>query len=104
MQKLLLSTRDRDAAYADNDDLRAELELYKSVAVPQEVKPRTNITRVVRSVTAALEPDVASTMSTSRGSDQTRSLSAARSSSSASRLPSLPEFPTSDDMTLEEIS
>ncbi|TBU40087.1 hypothetical protein BD309DRAFT_927826 [Dichomitus squalens] len=101
--KLLLSTRDRDAAYADNDDLRAELELYKSVAVPQEVKPRTYITRVTRPVAATLEPDTASSMSTSRGSDQTQRSSATRSSTSASRLPSLPELPASGDMTLDEI-
>ncbi|OBZ70612.1 hypothetical protein A0H81_09091 [Grifola frondosa] len=47
-QKLLMSSRDRDAVLADNDDLRHELELYKSVAVPQEIKPRTMITRVTR--------------------------------------------------------
>lgn len=32
----------------DNDDLRHELELYKSVAVPTEYKPRTHVTRVTR--------------------------------------------------------
>ena len=72
-QKLLLSTRDRDAAYADNDDLRAELELYKSVAVPQDVKPRTTITRVARPGAAALEPDVTSTgLASSQGSSSPR--------------------------------
>ncbi|KAI1795710.1 hypothetical protein LXA43DRAFT_970577 [Ganoderma leucocontextum] len=100
---LLLSTRDRDAAYADNDDLRAELELYKSVAVPQDVKPRTTITRVARPAVATLEPDVAESVSaSSHSSEQTQRLSAARSSAS-SRLPSLPELPTDGDMTLDEI-
>ncbi|KAI0958971.1 hypothetical protein AcV7_004638 [Taiwanofungus camphoratus] len=47
-QKLFLSTRDRDAVVADNDDLRYELELYKSVAVPPELKPRATLTRVGR--------------------------------------------------------
>ena len=74
------------------------------MAVPQEVKPRTNITRVVRSVTAALGPDAAPSMSTSQGSDQTHDRFVARSSSSASKLPSLLEFSVGDDMTLEEIS
>ena len=73
------------------------------MAVPQEVKPRTNITRVVRSVTAALGPDAAPSMSTSQGSDQTHDRLVARSSS-ASKLPSLLEFSAGDDMTLEEIS
>ena len=102
-QKLLLSTRDRDAAYADNDDLRSELELYKSVAVPQEVKPRTTITRVARPTAAVAEPDPAGSLSaSSQGSEQTQRLSAARSSAS-SRLPSLPELPTDGDMTVDEI-
>ncbi len=48
LQKLLAATRDRDGALADNDELRHELGLYKSVAVPQDVKPRTTITRVGR--------------------------------------------------------
>ncbi|KAM5540255.1 hypothetical protein V8D89_006074 [Ganoderma adspersum] len=101
--KLLLSTRDRDAAYADNDDLRSELELYKSVAVPQDVKPRTTITRVARPAAATLEPDPASSLSaSSQGSELTQRLSAARSSVS-SRLPSLPELPTDGDMTVDEI-
>ncbi|PIL35838.1 hypothetical protein GSI_01498 [Ganoderma sinense ZZ0214-1] len=101
--KLLLSTRDRDAAYADNDDLRAELDLYKSVAVPQDVKPRTTITRVARPGTATLESDVTGPgLASSQGSEQAQRLSAARSSAS-SRLPSLPELPTEGDMTLDEI-
>lgn len=102
-QKLLLSTRDRDAAYADSDDLRAELELYKSVAVPQDVKPRTTITRVVRPVTATLELDAAGSVSTfSQSSEQTQRSSVAHSSAS-SRLPSLPELLADGDMTLDEI-
>ena len=32
----------------ENDDLRHELELYKSVAVPTGYKPRTHVTRVGR--------------------------------------------------------
>jgi hypothetical protein len=32
----------------NNDDLRQELDMYKSVMVPSENKPRTNITRIAR--------------------------------------------------------
>ncbi|KAH9948685.1 hypothetical protein B0H21DRAFT_845411 [Amylocystis lapponica] len=47
-QKLLMLTRERDTAVADGDDLRYELQLYKSVAIPPELKPRTTVTRVGR--------------------------------------------------------
>lgn len=40
--------RDQEAAHADADDLRHELELYKSVAVPPSAKSRTGMTRVGR--------------------------------------------------------
>lgn len=40
--------RDRDAAVDVNEDLRHELQLYKSVAVPAGSKPRTHVTRVGR--------------------------------------------------------
>ncbi len=43
-----MTTKDKEAVEAENDELRRELELYKSVAVPAEVKPRTFVTRVSR--------------------------------------------------------
>ena len=43
-----MSTRDRDAVATDNAELRNELGMYKSVMVPSEGKPRTNITRIER--------------------------------------------------------
>ncbi len=103
-KKLLLSTRDREAVLADNDDLRAELDMYKSVAVPHEVKPRTTITRVTRlGPTTASELDMGSSVSVLRASDGSQGLSTGRSSS-GSRLTSVPELPTlGEDMALEEI-
>ena len=115
-----MSTRDRDAVLADNDDLRAELGLYKSVAVPHDAKPRTAITRVARTVPAAPEQDLlavsAAATSVSASSSSLRvpgrislSSSSVRSSSggSVSRLTSVPELPSmgdfGEDMTLDEI-
>lgn len=79
-QKLLLSTRDREAALADNDELRAELEMYKSVAVPQDAKPRTTITRITRAASTTLEPDyTASASSAFRLPEHTQTLSSLKS-------------------------
>ncbi|KAG2150551.1 hypothetical protein DEU56DRAFT_34762 [Suillus clintonianus] len=47
-QKLLMCTRDRDAMSAANEDLQHEVMMYKSVVVPEDSKPRTNLTRVTR--------------------------------------------------------
>ncbi|KIK40169.1 hypothetical protein CY34DRAFT_284206 [Suillus luteus UH-Slu-Lm8-n1] len=47
-QKLLVCTRDRDAMSAANEDLQHEIMMYKSVAVPEDSKPRTNLTRLTR--------------------------------------------------------
>lgn len=47
-QKLLVCIRDRDTISAANEDLLHEIMMYKSVAVPGDSKPRTNLTRVTR--------------------------------------------------------
>ena len=47
-KELLLSTRAREAITATNTDLCNELAMYRSVMVPSENKPRTNITRIER--------------------------------------------------------
>jgi len=47
-QRLLVSTRDAEVAADERDALKNELCLYKSIAVPFDGKPRTNITRVRR--------------------------------------------------------
>ncbi|KAG5645183.1 hypothetical protein DXG03_006701 [Asterophora parasitica] len=46
--KLVMLGREQEAAMAVNDDLQHELEMYKSVMVPADNKPRTAITRVSR--------------------------------------------------------
>lgn len=43
-----MCTRDRDAISAANEDLQHEIMMYKSVAVPEDSKPRTNLTRLTR--------------------------------------------------------
>jgi hypothetical protein len=47
-QKLLAETLHREAVQVGNQELQEELAMYKSVTVPTENKPRTNITRVKR--------------------------------------------------------
>ncbi|KAI0645573.1 hypothetical protein C8Q79DRAFT_965200 [Trametes meyenii] len=104
-QKLLVSTRDREAVLADNDELRHELALYKSVAVPNEIKPRTNITRVGRVPATLSEPELGASLAShasEQGAGHPRS-----ASGSAARLASVPEVSSGgdgeDDMTLDEI-
>ncbi|KAG6816980.1 hypothetical protein H0H87_001295 [Tephrocybe sp. NHM501043] len=46
--KLAMLNREQDAAVAVNEDLQHELDMYKSVMVPADNKPRTAITRVIR--------------------------------------------------------
>jgi len=52
-QTLLVVARDLDIAIAHGEELQHELNLYKSAAVPQDMRPRTNITRVGRVPLAA---------------------------------------------------
>lgn len=40
--------QEQENVAAQNDDLQHELDMYKSVAVPLEKKPRTNLTRILR--------------------------------------------------------
>ncbi|TFY72608.1 hypothetical protein EVG20_g400 [Dentipellis fragilis] len=83
-QDLLAMTRERDAAAAYSENLQHELDMYKSVAVPPDMKPRTTITRVARIPLATQSANVAPI---------------SRSSSIASK-----HFdPAGDDMTLDEI-
>ncbi|KZT22213.1 hypothetical protein NEOLEDRAFT_1244068 [Neolentinus lepideus HHB14362 ss-1] len=64
-QKLLMSTREVEVAAADNEDLRNELGMYKSVMVPFENKPRTVITRVGRAPLASQNMNIKSVHGTS---------------------------------------
>lgn len=52
-QKLLMTTKDKEAVIEENEELRHELGLYKSVAVPLENKPRAFMTRVTRAPLAS---------------------------------------------------
>ncbi|KIK67066.1 hypothetical protein GYMLUDRAFT_216977 [Collybiopsis luxurians FD-317 M1] len=47
-QNLLISTRTVEAMTTHNQDLQTELDMYKSVAVPRELKPSTKFTRMTR--------------------------------------------------------
>ncbi|KAI0769742.1 hypothetical protein BD413DRAFT_556547 [Trametes elegans] len=107
-QRLLMSTRDREAVLADNDELRHELELYKSVGVPDGAKPRTTITRVGRVPSALSDPDLLGASSVGAGPEHGQNLP--RSVSRSSGLSSVPELTAvaahdelGDDMTLDEI-
>lgn len=41
-------TREKESVLEDNSDLQYELNMYKSVAIPTESRPRTMVTRVTR--------------------------------------------------------
>lgn len=47
-QKYAMLTKEHESATALTEDLHNELGMYKSVMVPVEGKPRTNITRIMR--------------------------------------------------------
>lgn len=48
MQALLTVTQERDNALAQSQTLRHELDMYTSVNVAHDAKPRTTMTRVTR--------------------------------------------------------
>ncbi|KZT66396.1 hypothetical protein DAEQUDRAFT_458069 [Daedalea quercina L-15889] len=97
-QQLLMLTRDRDATQAQNEDLQHELDLYKSVAVPPELKPRTMVTRVERLQVPSSSIGLA-------GSQTSSSELNTRSACSSRKLDSMPEveYNTQGEMTLDEI-
>ncbi|KAL7281761.1 hypothetical protein ACG7TL_005080 [Trametes sanguinea] len=107
-QKLLISTREREAVLADNEDLRHELELYKSVGVPHEIKPRTTITRVGRVPSISSDSELGASLAP-RASESGPSLPRSTSTSMgpSARLASVPETlggdGLADEMTLDEI-
>lgn len=81
---------------SENDELRHELEIYKSVAVPPEVKPRTFVTRVARAPLASQNLN-AMPLSSARGTNLAVS-------SVLKRLEATPENEYREgDMTLDEI-
>jgi hypothetical protein len=94
-------TRERENVVADNEDLQHELGMYKSVMVPIEHRPRTNITRVAR------VPFVNLTQSLNTGSLNTSGVQSQKGHVDTSkmdgviRVQSLETVP--GDMTLDEI-
>jgi hypothetical protein len=47
-QKIAQLAREHENASAQNNELQNELDMYKSVRVPLESKPKTNLTRIGR--------------------------------------------------------
>ncbi|KIM83361.1 hypothetical protein PILCRDRAFT_819600 [Piloderma croceum F 1598] len=93
--KLLQSTRDRETVATNNMELRNELDMYKSVMVPGENKPRTNITRIERPPLANQNLNVIQTA----GPNPTKSVKG--SGEKITQIPTLAPIP--GDMTLDEI-
>ncbi|KAG6917435.1 hypothetical protein DXG01_002521 [Tephrocybe rancida] len=98
--KLVMLGREQEAAVAVNDDLQHELDMYKSVMVPADNKPRTAITRIAR------PPLVNLTRSLNASNAGNPSASVAKSDSSpekgsAHRIHVLETIP--GDMTIDEI-
>ena len=103
-------TRDKDVALANIEGLRKELALYTSVAVPQDLKHRTTVTRVGRMPSATHTANVdeglfgSKTGSASNGGSTSTKSSARQGGLGAEYLPSLHEWQYSqDEMTLDEM-
>lgn len=100
--------RDKDVVVADNDELRNELALYTSVAITQEAKPRTTVTRVGRVPLAPQNTNVDENLLQSKIGKNSNSSSNMKTSTrgglAPEYLPSLPEWQDmQDEMTLDEI-
>ncbi|KAN0091117.1 hypothetical protein V8E55_004683 [Tylopilus felleus] len=83
-QKLLACTRERDTVAASNDELRHEIELYKSSAVAIDSKPRSLFIRVSR-------PPLTNQSLNARSQSPTKHMI-------------LEHLPGPDDMTLDELT
>ena len=91
-------TRDRDILVTNTEGLQQELNLYKSVMVPNENKPRTNITRVARSALANRNLNVSAAVNTSVAKVISTSTGMAKNTQRTSPLDAIP-----GDMTLDEL-
>ena len=88
--------RERDNVIIENEEVRHELNLYTSIAVPQQSKPRTTVTRVTR-------VPLASQSLNGQSLFQPKSTSSIRKD--GQRLESPTEVSYKEgDMTLDEIS
>lgn len=95
-QTLLLTTRDKETVISENDELRHELELYKSVGVPVDFKPRTTVTRVTR---APLVSQNLNALPASRARSNSRAASGC-----GKRIDVVPELEYKEgDMTVDEL-
>lgn len=93
-QQIGLLTNEQENIAAQNDALQNELDMYKSVQVPLESKPRTNITRIGRA------PLVNLAASMNSAGQRTRSLTG-----KAAYVPAKPvlEVINDGDMTTDEL-
>ena len=91
-------TRDRDIVVTNNEELQQELMMYKSVMVPNENKPRTNITRVTRPALANRNLNASATVNTSVAKAVSTSAGLAKSVQQTTYLDAIP-----GDMTVDEI-
>ncbi|GLB37127.1 hypothetical protein LshimejAT787_0401780 [Lyophyllum shimeji] len=96
--KLVMLTREQENALAVNGDLQNELEMYKSVMVPADQKPRTTITRVARpplvNLTRSLNTNAVPTISITKSDGSSEKVT-------TQRIHALE--PIQGDMTIEEI-
>lgn len=84
---------------ANNEDLQHELALYKSVAVPPELKPRTMVTRVDR---APLSTQSINGNASSKAMELVQGASVTHTA--PKKLDPLPEIEyDQEEMTLDEI-
>jgi len=94
-------TREQEAALVANEDLQHELDMYKSVMVPVDQKPRTNMIRVARppliNLVRSLNVDGGG-----GGIEKSRTAAQVNVAVEKIRRPVLETIP--GDMTIEEIS
>ncbi|KAH0589398.1 hypothetical protein H2248_005156 [Termitomyces sp. 'cryptogamus'] len=98
--KLVMLGREQEAAIAINDDLQHELDMYKSIMVSADNKPRTTLTRVTRpplvNLTRSLNVSVGGSLAISASKSDDLS-----GKGSVQRVHALETIP--GDMTIDEI-
>ncbi|KAG6830802.1 hypothetical protein H0H92_014651 [Tricholoma furcatifolium] len=98
-QKLVLLQREQENVIAANDDLKVELDMYKSVMVDTDYKPRTTMTRITRAPLVNLTRSLnASAADIGVASSKTDGFSHKMTAQRNNVLESIP-----GDMTLDEI-
>ncbi|KAG6862229.1 hypothetical protein C0995_002160 [Termitomyces sp. Mi166 len=101
--KLVMLSREQEAAVAINDDLQHELDMYKSIMVPADNKPRTAFTRVTRlplgNLTRSLNASASAAGNLASSASESDNSSSGKSS--AQHVHVLESIP--GDMTIDEI-